>query len=686
MQTVGENVKKIYSNVVHDILPPLGDSKEAKAEAVSKTQHDAGGSHIRSMVGIKDKHRHSNERESSKEQDIVDLRSCDTTEGDYPVQFSPPHYSDSPQVAETGLHWKEDSDADIYNNREMVLEENVVGENYPAARYLSSPREENSSELASYWREQQLLTVNLEHPEDGNLGGPSEISNNGDQSNIILADFCQRDLVEDGGLGTFLKNKTTCNSADLSEEAEAALSLKQDGENAFEENAAVKEHPASEHTSSFDGKDSCKLLCTKEPRPVADDLCPLKDKSLPMRSSTDEDNKTAVLMKHSQEIWVPDTVLRVVPGEQAAVPCDEAVTNLSLEHDLCVGLLKHGVGHEANVRKDHLVVDSRSSPNYKSSSDLSSCSRERHLVVEDSSALEDKILDKSSLISTNEEHRLMTLDKFLSQTLANDEELGVFQEEEGVCNRPSCSNETETNFSLDGYSSCVSLDFSVEENDLVEKHAVTEHLDCPEIISSYDLSLYSRKLHVESDGLSSPKAENSSKSSLSSRSEDTIPAKLSPDASVHDAGVGAFHKDETACDNVSEVLSASLSSEPASCISWDHNLAETDASISAVSTEPLNMLEFSLANATQKTEKVCCDYTDSAVCVSALSSISSASFSCLASGKKAVNLIPAFPRTASSAGGYFKLFMSGIMRIFLPFTFFTSFVFLLLLFFSFSRN
>ncbi|KAL3508743.1 hypothetical protein ACH5RR_028144 [Cinchona calisaya] len=585
VQTVGENVKKIYSNVVHDFLPPLGDDKQAEAQAVTRTQDDAGGSHIRSMVGIKEKNRRSSERETNEEQDTSDVGSCNTSEVDHLVQFSPPlPSSDSPQVAETDIHWKEGSDAAIYNNRKMVLEENVAGEDYPATRYLSSPRDENSSELAIYWREQNQLTQNLESPEDGNLFGLSEISDE-DQRNIILAEFSPKSLVEDAGLRTSQKDKTTCHRTDISEEAETVLllSMKHDGETAIYKNSET----GVEENATVEAKISCKLSYKKEVQLVTVDLRLLEDKSSSTRSSTNEYQKAGILTSYSQENLAPDTVLRVDPVEQAADnnadPCEEEVADLSSEHD--------------------------------------------------------------------DEHRLTTLDKFLPKTPVNDEGLRVFQDEEGVRDGPFCFNETD--LSLDSYCSCISVDFSVEENDLVEKHAVTEYLGCPEHKSSCDLSLCPRKLLLEIDGVHSPKAESSSESSEISRTEDrrsTILANFSSVTSVHDAGLRASQKDETACNSFSDVFSNNLSFELASsCISWEQNIAETEASSSSLSTELLDMLEFLHANSIQKTQNICCDYSDSGVCMSALSSSSSASLSGLASGKEAVNLIHPFPSTASSA-------------------------------------
>lgn len=668
VQTVGESVKKIYSDVVHDFHPPLGDDKQAKAQAGTVTQNDPTGTNISSMVGIKEKHSPASESESSKDQDTVDLRSCDTSQVDHLEQFSPAPSADSPQVEETHSLWIESSYVATKNNTEVVVEENVVGENYPEASYLNSPKDENSSELALYWREQHLLTENLESSVDGNLSGTSDNSNDGDQRNIILAEYSPRNLVEDVGLRPSRRDKTICNGTDLSNEAETGLFSKQDAETAIykksdigaDTNATVEEHPASEHSSSLEGKNSWELLWTQEQHPVGYGFHASEDKSSSIRSSSDEDHKIVNMVKCSPEILAPDTVLRVdlvkQESDSNADPAEEGVSYLSLEHDGCVGFMKCGVALEANVRKECLVVDNRSYPSYESSSDLSLHGK-KHPKAEDSNLLQDKSLCESLRISKNEDYWLTTLAKLSPETSVNDERF-VLREEGGEFNKPYCSNETENDFSLDGYCSCISSDLGVEDNGFTEKHAAPEYLGCPEHKNSCESCLCSRKLHVVADDFDSPNGESSSGLSLISRTEDRrsiIPANISPVNSVNGAGLRASRKDETTCYNLSNVLGTNLSSGMVSSgIPWEHKVVETKASSSSVSTELLDPLEFSYANSTWKTQEVCCDYTDSGGCTSAHSSISCAG---LTSGNKAVNLNPAFPRTASSSGGYFILLM-----------------------------
>lgn len=658
VQTVGESVKKIYSNMVHDLLPPLGDNKQGKAEAVTRKQNNVIASNMQPMACIKEKHKHATERKSSEEQDPVDLKSSDPSEVDSLVLFSPPPCADFPQVAENGSQRKETSDGAIHNNIEMVHEGDTMGEGYPEASYSSSPGDENSSGLALNQREQHLLNENSEFPVDGHAYGPLDISSGGDQRDIVIAEFSQRNFVEDVGLRTSQKCKTTCRTTDLSVEAKTGLFFKQDAETAVykkseivsEENATIEEHPASEHAISLESKNSWESLCAQEQDPVGYDFYALEGKSKSVKSSADEDHKIADLVKCSPEILVPDTVLRVVPVKQdadsIADPVEEALTNHPSEHDGCDGFTKVPV---ANVRKEHIIVDNRSYPICESSSELSLHPREKHPETEDSTTLHDKSFCKSLCCSTDENFLSIDLVKSSPETSVDDDRLRVFQEEEGEYSRPYCSNETETELSLDGYCSCMSSDFDVEENVDMEKHATSECIGFHEHRSSWSTYLCSRKLLVETDDFSSPNGESSFRLSLTSRTEDhrnTIPAKFSPVHSVNAAGFRSSQKDETTTNNVSDVVNTDPSSELVSSgTSLKHKVAETEASSSSVSTELLDLLEFAHANSTQKPGEVSCDYTDSSGCLS----ISSASSSVLPSGNTAVNLIPAFPGTASSA-------------------------------------
>ncbi|KAL3503145.1 hypothetical protein ACH5RR_037594 [Cinchona calisaya] len=663
MQTVGGSVRKIYSNVMHDFHPPSADNEQGKSESMTLTQNNALVTNIPSLAGVKEKHKHASERESSKEQDAFNLKSWDPSEVDHLGQFSPPSSADSPQVAENYSHCKETNDAAMYNKTELALEDNFMREDYPATSCSSSPNDDNSPELALFWREQHLLSENLESV-DGNLSGPSDIFNDGDQRNVFLAEFSPRNLVEDVKLKISPRNKTTCSSADLSEEAGSGLFLEQDAETATynksemgpEENASVEEHPATEHASSFEGKNLWESLWTQEEDPAGFDFYALEDKSSSIRSSADEDHKIVDLVKRSPEVMVPDSALRVVPVKQEADsnanPSEEALTNLYLQHDGHVGYIKCGMDPVANVRKEHLVVDNGSCPGYESSSDLSLYSREKHPESEDSNSLQDKSLYKPLDHSTTEDYWLTILAKLHRRTSVNDEGLRVFQEEGGEYTRPYNSNETETNLSLHGYCSCMASDPSVEENGCMGKRAAPENLGCSEHKSSCN-SLCSRKLHVDTGDFDSPNGENSSGLSLISRTKDhrsTTPTKFLPVNSVNDAALRASQKDETTCTIFSDVLSTNLSTELVSSgNAGEHKVAETKASTSSVSTELIDLLKFSCGNSTQKTEEVCCEYTDSGGCESSPSSISCASFSGLTSSNKAVNLIPAFPRTASSA-------------------------------------
>lgn len=623
VQTVGESVKKICSNVVHDFHPHLEDNKQEKAQEADRTQDD--------------------EKKSSKEQERVDVKGCDPNEVDHLGLFIPPPPSDSAQVAEKDSHWTETSDAAICSNTELVFHENVTWEDYSASSSLNCPKGEYSSDLPLYRKENQLAE-NLESPVDRILYGPSEISNEVYLRNSVLDEFSSRIFVQGVGLRTSAMDRMTHSSTDLSEESETGLFLKQDGESTIdkkleigaEENAKVMEHHASELASSLEGKNSWELLWTQEHHPVG-----LEDKNSSFRCSADEGHKIADLEKCSPETLVPNAVLGVLPVKQVAddnaEPADEAVVNLSLQHDDHVEFTKCRMGLEANVRKEHLVVD-------ESSSDLSLHPREKHPDAEDSNLLQDKSLFKSLPISTNEDYWSTSPAKLSPETSVNDEMLRPFQQKEGECNSPQCSNETKTDLSLDGYCSCMSSDCSFDENCLVEKHASPEYLRFPEC---------SRKLHVETDDMSSLNSGYSSGLSPVHRTEDhrnTIPPEMSPVTSVKDTGLSACQKDKMTCYNLSDVLSNNLSSELVSSgISWKQKLPKTEASNPSVSTELLDLPEFSCGNCTKKTEEGCCDYTDSSGCASTLCSSSCASLSGLTSNNQDVNLIPAFPRTASSA-------------------------------------
>ncbi|XP_027073682.2 uncharacterized protein [Coffea arabica] len=662
VQTVGESMRTLYSNVVLDFQSSLEDIKQAKVQSGTIAQNNALGNNTRYILADKEKQRHASERGSSKEQDKVDFRSCDPDEVDHLGQLSPPPSADLSQVVEKDLHRREMSDAAFQNKIEMVLEENVKREDYLPTSNLNYPKDENSSELPLYWREQHQPTDNLEFPVDNYLYGPLDTFNEGDQRKSFQAEFSPKVLVEDVELRTSGEDYMKCNGTDFSEETETYLVFEQDGEIAIskeskicaEDNDTVQERPASEHASSSEAKNLWELLWTQE-QPDCYDSYALKDRSTPMRCSTDDDKKSSDLGKCSPEILVPDNVLGIDPVEHLADsnadPAEEAVKNLALEHNGSVGSTKHGMGLKENGRKENLVVDDRSYSSYGSSFDFSSHPREKHSKAADSNSLLDKGLCESLHASMNDEYWPTIQAKSSPETSLNDEGLRASEEEEGEYNRPSCSNETETesDFSLDGYCSCMSSNFDVEDNGFGEKHAAPEVLGCPGHNSIFESYLCSSKLQVENDDFSSQNGESSPGLSPISRKEDHIitnSANFSPVSSVNDAGVRAFLKNETICNSLSDVLSTNLSSELVSSDTcWELKVAQTESSNYTASTELLDLLELPQANSSQKIEEVCFDDTDSTDCSSALSSISCASFSGLTSGNTAVSGMPAFPMT-----------------------------------------
>ncbi|CAK7350104.1 unnamed protein product [Dovyalis caffra] len=66
VHTVGENMKKIYSDVVHDLIPPLVDPAKCEVPAAALKRNAAIGAYIiKSMIGVDDDHGHNTQTKQS---------------------------------------------------------------------------------------------------------------------------------------------------------------------------------------------------------------------------------------------------------------------------------------------------------------------------------------------------------------------------------------------------------------------------------------------------------------------------------------------------------------------------------------------------------------------------------------------------------------------------------------------
>lgn len=651
VQTVGESMKKFYSNVVHDFLPPVEDSKPNVGPLVTEKQNDVLGTYTKSVVGIKGKHGHVNERKSFKEQG-------NASEGRQRQHSLPPNLTFY-QQAESEFYSEGSESVCISMNAEAVHEKNVVQEESPMSRF-SSPQDENSSPNL---REQDLLFDSLDSPADEKYSGTTENSSDRDWRSVFLTN-CEPEMsVGNVDFGISHTDETVSTSDDLSEEAKSGLSLDLVGCNAFyknaeivpEEDAANEEHTVLEGENTFQEKDSSELIsCAKEQHQVADDSPFLQDENISVLSLANEDFRSNIQGTLSPAMLDHETGSFVVQMEETVCdnihPSVEAGGNLCLEQHKNVGKL--GISLEENVALNvPPVVEFESFSNNKNCLKSEICSGEQHPLSEEVSNLQDGNLSESSVVPTNENPDVTISDEFHPETSFHEQELRDLQEE-SLCDISGLPMEAEKD--IDGGSICKYSDLPGQMNRPI-KYAVEKSANSVELKSSSDLSLCSTELHLqgkESDTLGDDNLSNSA-TPLCDKGKKNV-ENLSLAMSVQDGEFRASQMDEIIC---SENLSSGLEY---SNIYVENKITQA-ALNSTVSVESSNVPNFLSAAYTQKGEKSCSSFTDSSH-VLYISSISSGSFSDLTYDNKAVNPFPGSLSRANSAvsgGGYFyPIFLS----------------------------
>ncbi|KAK6157334.1 hypothetical protein DH2020_011582 [Rehmannia glutinosa] len=176
VQSVGISVKRLYSNVVQDILPLSGDIAKPKSQSVDGEQVDTRD-HVNIVADITTNPTSVNGKQLSENQGSIDtFRNSDASlpiEVDHVTEFTRPPCADPSLEAKTNLDVRKDCDALICNDIDNGVEENitrvliqVAADSNPDNEIFSEASDEdckNSTPTVAFSpHEEGLITVKME--------------------------------------------------------------------------------------------------------------------------------------------------------------------------------------------------------------------------------------------------------------------------------------------------------------------------------------------------------------------------------------------------------------------------------------------------------------------------------------------------------------------------------------------
>ena len=150
LQNVGGSVKKFYSDVVQDVLPPIVDPVKREAQSVALKSNTAINTYLKSMIGGEEMQVDTVIKQSHVEPKAVDHvknQLPDASNGPHLVNQTPPTSGDSLEEAETDSTLQKVDDVLTNENPNESTEEYVIEESAPEVLELISPGDKESCEV-----------------------------------------------------------------------------------------------------------------------------------------------------------------------------------------------------------------------------------------------------------------------------------------------------------------------------------------------------------------------------------------------------------------------------------------------------------------------------------------------------------------------------------------------------------
>ncbi|XP_059444545.1 uncharacterized protein LOC132176372 isoform X2 [Corylus avellana] len=151
LQNMGGGVKKLYSDVVQDVLPPLVDPVKQEAQAVALKSNAAISTCLKSMISYEETHVETDVKESHMEPNAVDHvkdQLPDASSRLHLINHITPTSVDSLEEAETNSSLQKVDNVLTNENPNVGTEENAIEYSAPEVLDLISPGDKESFEAS----------------------------------------------------------------------------------------------------------------------------------------------------------------------------------------------------------------------------------------------------------------------------------------------------------------------------------------------------------------------------------------------------------------------------------------------------------------------------------------------------------------------------------------------------------
>ncbi|XP_062168809.1 uncharacterized protein LOC133874910 isoform X3 [Alnus glutinosa] len=151
LQNMGGGVKKFYSDVLQDVLPPLVDPVKQEAQAVALKSNAAISTYLKSMISYEETHVETVIKQSHMEPNAVDHvknQLPDASSRLHPINHITPTSVESLEDAETDLSLQKVDDVLTNEDPNVGIEENAIEDSAPEVLELISPGDKESFEAS----------------------------------------------------------------------------------------------------------------------------------------------------------------------------------------------------------------------------------------------------------------------------------------------------------------------------------------------------------------------------------------------------------------------------------------------------------------------------------------------------------------------------------------------------------
>jgi hypothetical protein len=151
LQNMGGGVKKFYSDVLQDVLPPLVDPVKQEAQAVALKSNAAISTYLKSMISYEETHVETVIKQSHMEPNAVDHvknQLPDASSRLHPINHITPTSVESLEEAETDLSLQKVDDVLTNEDPNVGIEENAIEDSAPEVLELISPGDKESFEAS----------------------------------------------------------------------------------------------------------------------------------------------------------------------------------------------------------------------------------------------------------------------------------------------------------------------------------------------------------------------------------------------------------------------------------------------------------------------------------------------------------------------------------------------------------